>query len=65
MARFLLLDLVLEDLGLDLEIRQLLPEALGLDSQLLSLLLADLDLLLHEHGALDCLVVFGLQIFQG
>lgn len=65
MARFLLLDLVLKNLGLDLEIRQLLPEALSLDTKLLSLLLANLDFLLHENGTLNSLVVLRLHVFEG
>lgn len=63
-AGFLLLDLVLEKLGLDLEIGQLLTQALGLDAELLSLLLADFDLLLHHDPSLDGLVELGLHVLQ-
>jgi hypothetical protein len=47
MAGLLFLNFVLQDLRLDLEIGELLPETLGLNAQLLSLLLANLNLLLH------------------
>ncbi|MDU7307035.1 MAG: hypothetical protein E7L41_22000, partial [Escherichia coli] len=55
----MLLDLVLHQLGLNLEVRQLLAQALRLDAEVLALLLAHLDLLLHHDGALDGLVLVG------
>jgi len=51
--RLLFPDLVLQNLGLDLEIGELLAQALGFDTQLFSLLLAQLDFLLHHDAPLD------------
>ena len=64
MARFLLPDLVLENLGFDLEVGEFFPQPLGFNAEVLSLLLANLDLLLHHDAPLDGDIVFGLQILQ-
>jgi len=64
MPRFLLLDLVLEQLCLDLEIRKFLAQTLRLDTEFLSLLLAHLDLLLHHDASFDSLVVLGLHVLK-
>lgn len=61
----LFLEFILQNLGLDFEIRQLLPQALCLDPQLLSLLLANLDLLFHHDGSFDRAVVFIFKILKG
>jgi uncharacterized protein YybS (DUF2232 family) len=64
MTGLLLLDLVLKKLGLDLEVAQLLAQALRFDAKLLTLLLAYLDLLLHHDRPLNSLVVLGFHILQ-
>jgi hypothetical protein len=63
-ASFLFLDLVLEDLGLDLEVSEFLPQALRFHAQLLPLLFANLDLFLQHDGALNSNVVLGLQVLE-
>jgi hypothetical protein len=57
-------DLVLQQLGLDSDFGQLLLEALGLNAQLLTFQLADLDLLLKQHGALHGHVMFRLHVLE-
>lgn len=64
MTGLLLLDLVLKKLGLDLEVAQLFAQALRFDAKLLTLLLANLDLLLHHNRPLNRLVVLGLHVLQ-
>ena len=54
----------MKEVCLNLEIRKLLTEALRLDSELLSLLFTDLDLLFHYVGALDGLVVLGFHVLK-
>jgi hypothetical protein len=63
-ACFLLLDLVLQDLGLDLQVRQLFAESLRLDPKSFSLLLADFDLLFHQDCPLDGDVILGLHVLE-
>lgn len=65
MTLLLLLDLVLEHLGLDLEVGKLLTQALRLDAQCFSLLFADFDLLLHHDVALDRTVKLGFEVLEG
>ena len=60
----MLAHLVLEQLGLNLEVGQLLAQALGLDAQLLALLLANLDLLLHHDAAFDGNVILRFEVFE-
>lgn len=57
--------LLLDDLGLNLQIRQLIPEALVVNAQLLPFLLPISYLLLEQDPALDADVVFGLHVLQG
>jgi len=64
MAGLLLLNLVLENLGLDLQVGEFLTQPLSLDSQIFSLLLANLDLLLHHDGSFDRDIVLGLEVLQ-
>jgi hypothetical protein len=52
------------NLRLDLQVRQLVAQALRLDAQPLALALADLDLLLQHDFALDRHVVLGLDVLQ-
>lgn len=65
MTLLLLLDLVLEHLGLDLEVGKLLAQALRLDAQRLSLLFSDFDLLFHHDVALDRTVELGFEVLEG
>lgn len=60
-----LLDLVLQDLGFDPEIRQLFAQPLGVDAERLSFLLPNLDLFLHHDAPFNRLVVLGLHILEG
>jgi hypothetical protein len=60
----LLLEFVLEQVGLHLEVGKLLSQALGLNAELLSFLLVHLELLLHHDATLDGLVELGLHVFQ-
>lgn len=64
MSRFLLLDLVLEKVCLNLEVGKLLAQALRLDAEFFSLLLSNLDLLLHHNTSFDGLVELGLHILE-
>lgn len=56
--------LLLRDLGLDLEVGQLVAQALGLDAQGFALSLANLDLLLEHDFALDGHVVLCLNVLE-
>lgn len=56
--------LLLHDLGLDPQVRQLVAQPLVLYAQRLALLLADLDLLVQQHRSLDGDIVLGLQVLQ-
>ena len=62
MTRLLLLDLVLQEFSLNLEVTELLSQALGFDTHPLSLLFTLLDLLFHHDAPLNCLVVLGLHV---
>lgn len=64
MAPLLLADLVLHELGLNLEVGELLAQALSIDAQLLALLLAQFDVLLKHDGALDGHIVLGLEVLE-
>lgn len=64
MALSVLLELVLQNLGLDLEVGQFFTQALRLYPELLPLLLADLDLLLHHDRPLDRRIVLRLEVFE-
>lgn len=65
MARLLLLDLVLQKLRFDLEVGELLAQALGFDAHVLSFLFSVLDLLLHHDATFDRLVKFGFDVLKG
>lgn len=56
--------LLLYYLGLDTQIRQLVPQTLVLDSQIFAFLLADLDLLIQHDRPLYSHVVLGLQVLE-
>ena len=56
--------LFLHYLGLDAQVGQLVAEPLGLDSQTLTFLLSDLDLLIQHNCALKGDIVFGLQVLE-
>lgn len=60
----MLLEFVLQDLCLDLKIGQLLPQSLGVNPQLLSFLLANLDFLLHHDCSLDRAVILVFEILK-
>lgn len=64
MALAILLELVLQYLSLDLEVGQFFPQALGLYPELLPLLLANLDLLLHHDCPLDRRIIFRLEVLE-
>ena len=57
--------LLLQNLGLNLEVAELVAHALILDSQALALLLSDFNLFFEHDAALDGDVVFGLEVFEG
>jgi hypothetical protein len=59
-----LLDLVLHQLGFNLELGKLLSQPLGFDAESLSFLLAHLDLLLHQDSSLNGLVELGLHVLE-
>lgn len=61
----LLLEFILQDFGLDFEIRQLFPQALCLDPQLLPLLLTNLDFLFHHDCSLDRAVILVFEVLEG
>jgi hypothetical protein len=70
-ARVVLLDgglgqaqLLLGDVRLDLQVRQLVAQALRLDAEGLALSLADLHLLLEHDLALDGHIVLGFNVFE-
>jgi hypothetical protein len=52
-SRLAPLELVLHDLCFNLEVAQFVAQSLCFDAELLALLFALLDLLLHQHSALD------------
>jgi hypothetical protein len=56
--------LLLHDLRLDPQIRELITQPLVLNPQRLALLLANLDLFLQQHRALNCNIVLGLKVLQ-
>lgn len=64
MSVLLLLQLVLKKLCFNFELSKLLSKTLGFDPELLSLLLAGTNLLLHHYAPFDGLIVFGFHIFQ-
>lgn len=64
MALLLGLELVLQDLGLDLEVGQLLSQPLCLYPEAFPLLLSNPDLLLHHDCSLDSCIILRLEIFQ-
>lgn len=57
MSGLVLGDLVLKKLGLNLEVAEFFSQALRFDSELLTFLLAHLDLLIHQNSSLDSLIV--------
>jgi hypothetical protein len=58
------LGLVLHQLGFNLELGKLLSQPLRFDAKRLSLLLAHLDLLLHQDPSLNGLVELGLHVLE-
>jgi hypothetical protein len=56
--------LLLHNLRLDPQIRELITQPLVLNSQRLALLLANLDLFLQQHRALNRNIVLGLKVLQ-
>lgn len=64
LAGLVLLDLVLHELGLNLEVAQLLAQTLCLDAQLLTLLLALLHLFVHDDATLNGLIELGLHVLE-
>jgi hypothetical protein len=63
-SRLAPLELVLHDLCFNLEVAQFVAQSLCFDAELLALLFALLDLLLHQHSALDRLVELRLHVLQ-
>lgn len=60
----LLLDLVLENVGFDSEVRQLFLQSLCFHPETFPFLFANLDLLFQQDGPLDRDIVLGFQVFQ-
>jgi len=63
-ARFLFAEPVLEYLNLNLEFRELLLQALGIDAEILTLLLAHANLFLKHNASFDGYIILGLEVFQ-
>lgn len=61
---FVLLEFVLKDLGLNLHIRQFLPQALCLYPQIFSFLFADPNFLLHHDGSLNGAIILVFEILE-
>lgn len=65
MARLRALKLILHDLCFNLEVAELIAQTLRLDTERFALQLADLYFFFQHHGALDCDVEFGFEVFEG
>jgi hypothetical protein len=57
--------LLLNDLGFNLEVREFVSQTLIVNPQVFALLFPTPDLLFQQHSTLDSDVIFGFQVLQG